>query len=163
MADLFDRYRVIDVDSHVSEPADLWTSRVASKWGDAVPHIRNMGGKDIWFVGEKLVLPVGTTAIAGYDGTLPDFPDTMDDIPPGAHLASERLAYLDREGIHAQVLYPNAGGFGSGAFLKLEQPALMLECVRAYNDFLIEWVAADPSRLVPVMATPFWDVPAAVA
>ena len=27
--------RVIDTDSHVIEPADLWTSRVASKYGDA--------------------------------------------------------------------------------------------------------------------------------
>ena len=165
MADLFDRFRVVDVDSHVSEPADLWTSRVASRWGDAVPHIRRDpgSGKDLWFVGGTMALPVGTTAMAGFDGTLPEFPDTMDDIPPGAQVASERLAYLDREGIHAQVLYPNVGGFGSGAFLKLEEPELMLECVRAYNDFLVEWASEDPARLVPVMATPFWDVPAAVA
>ncbi len=162
MADLFDRYRVIDVDSHVSEPADLWTSRVPRKWSDAVPHIRNLRGKDVWFVGEKPVLPVGTTAIAGYDGTMPDFPDTMADIPPAAHRADARLAHLDREGIHAQVLYPNVGGFGSGAFLKLKEPALMLACVQAYNDFLVEWAAADASRLVPVMATPFWDVEASV-
>ena len=162
--DLFDRYAVIDVDSHVSEPADLWTSRVSSKWGDAVPHIRRdpTSGKDIWYVGGELIMPVGTTAIAGYDGTLPDCPDTMDDIPPGAHLADSRLAYLDAEGIHAQVLYPNVGGFGSGGFLKLKEPELMLACVRAYNDFLAEWASADASRLLPVMATPFWDVDAAV-
>ena len=87
MADLFDRYQVIDVDSHISEPADLWTSRVSKKWGDAVPHIVNepRSGKDIWKVGGAMVLPVGTTAIAGFDGTLPECPDTMDDIPPGAH------------------------------------------------------------------------------
>jgi predicted TIM-barrel fold metal-dependent hydrolase len=163
MTDLFDRYRVIDVDSHVSEPADLWTSRVASKWGDSVPHIRNLGGKDIWYIGDQLVMPVGPTAIAGFDGTLPEFPDTMADIPAGAHLPQARLEYLDREGIHAQVLYPNVGGFGSGGFLKLKEPELMLECVRAYNDFLVEWCATDPKRLVPVMATPFWDVEASVA
>lgn len=39
----------------------------------------------------------------------------------------------------------------------------MLECVRAYNDFLIDWTRADATRLVPVMATPFWDVAASVA
>jgi predicted TIM-barrel fold metal-dependent hydrolase len=160
MADLFDRYRVIDVDSHISEPADVWTSRVSSKWGAVVPHIERQRGKDIWFVGGEPVLPIGTTAIAGFDGTLPDCPDTMDDIPDGAHLAAGRLAYLDQEGIYAQVLYPNVGGFGSGAFLKLKEPELMLECVRAYNDFLVEWASADPERLLPVMATPFWDVEA---
>lgn len=164
MPDLFDRYRVIDADSHVSEPADLWTSRVSRRWGDAVPHIRRepRSGKDIWYIGDTLVLPVGMTAIAGFDGTLPECPDTMDDIPPGAHLADERLAHLDREGIHAQVLYPNVGGFGSGVFLKLREPELMLECVRAYNDFLVEWASADAARLIPVMAIPFWDVPSAV-
>ena len=34
MADLFDRYKVIDVDTHVTEPRDVWTSRVSSKWFD---------------------------------------------------------------------------------------------------------------------------------
>jgi len=162
MTDLFDRHRVIDVDSHVSEPADVWTSRVASKWGDAVPHVANLEGKEIWIIGGEPVLPVGITALAGYDGTLPDCPDTMADLPRGAHTADGRLAYLDAEGIYAQVLYPNVGGFGSAAFLKLEDPALMLECVRAYNDFLVDWASADPNRLLPVMATPFWDVDAAV-
>ena len=59
MGDLFDRYPVIDVDSHISEPADVWTSRVSSKWGDAVPHIQRdpASGKDIWYVGGDLVLP----------------------------------------------------------------------------------------------------------
>ena len=108
----------------MSEPADLWTSRVSRKWGDSVPHIRNRGGKDIWHIGDQLILPVGMTAMAGFDGTLPECPDTMADIPPGAHLAPERLAYLDREGIHAQVLYPNVGGvchrFPDLAFVSVE-------------------------------------------
>ncbi len=164
MGDLFDRHRVIDADSHVSEPADLWTSRVAKKWGDAVPHIRRdpASGKEIWFIGGQPGLAVGMTAIAAFDGTLPDCPDTMADCPRGAWDPRARLAYLDGEGIHGQVLYPNVGGFGSGAFLKLREPELMLECVRAYNDFIAEWASADATRLIPIMAIPFWDVAAAV-
>jgi predicted TIM-barrel fold metal-dependent hydrolase len=69
---------------------------------------------------------------------------------------------MDEEGIYAQILYPNLGGFGSGGFLRLKEPELMLECVRAYNDYLAEWTREDPERLVPVMATPFWDVAASV-
>src|SRR5258708_7363973 len=34
------RYPIIDVDSHISEPGDLWTSRVSKKWGDLVPHVK---------------------------------------------------------------------------------------------------------------------------
>jgi predicted TIM-barrel fold metal-dependent hydrolase len=70
---------------------------------------------------------------------------------------------MDEYGIHAQVLYPNVGGFGSGGFLKLKEPELMLECVRAYNDYLTEWCSVDPNRLIAITALPFWDVQASVA
>ena len=40
---LFDRIRVIDIDTHVTEPAGVWTDRLASKWGDRVPRIQRMG------------------------------------------------------------------------------------------------------------------------
>ena len=36
-APVVERIRVID--AHVSEPEDLWTSRVSSRWGDLVPHV----------------------------------------------------------------------------------------------------------------------------
>ena len=39
---------IIDADTHVVEPPDLWTSRMSSKWGDLVPHValgrRSRGG-----------------------------------------------------------------------------------------------------------------------
>ena len=44
MAGVFDRYKVIDVDTHVTEPPDVWTSRVSSKWGDLVPHVVRIPG-----------------------------------------------------------------------------------------------------------------------
>jgi predicted TIM-barrel fold metal-dependent hydrolase len=157
---IFDRLRVVDVDTHVSEPYDLWTSRVSSKWGDLVPHVVKAPktGVDHWAIGDALLLPVGATAMAGYDGMLPDHPATLDDAHPGSHDARARLEFMDAEGIHAQVLYPNVGGFGSGRFLQLRESELMLACVRAYNDFLTEWSSPAPQRLIPVTALPFWDV-----
>jgi predicted TIM-barrel fold metal-dependent hydrolase len=146
---LFDRYRVVDIDTHITEPADVWTARVSRKWGDRVPHVRRVNGVDLWFIGD-------------HTGTFPNMRKSYDDIPAAMFDAQARLAFLDAEGIWANVLYPNVGGFGAGGFLRLGEPALMLECVRAYNDFLREWASADARRLVPVMATPFWDVPAAV-
>lgn len=161
-AALFDRYRVIDIDAHLTEPADVWTSRVSAKWGDAVPHVKRVDGKDLWFAGGQPVGMPGAYSMAGHDATPPDFRRGYDDIPAAMYDAKERLAFLDAEKIYAQVLYPNVGGFGAGGFRKLGDPALMLECVRAYNDFLIDWCSPDPNRLVPVMATPFWDVPASI-
>jgi uncharacterized protein len=160
--ELFQRYRVIDVDTHLTEPPDLWTSRVSSKWGEAVPHVENVRGTDIWMADGTFLNTPGQTAIAGWDGYVPNGPRTYDEIPPSAYDAAARLAHMDEEGIYAQVLYPNVAGFGSGYFLRLGDRELVTACVRAYNDFLVEWASADPSRLIPVMSTPFWDLDFAV-
>jgi predicted TIM-barrel fold metal-dependent hydrolase len=162
MSDMFDRYKVIDVDTHVTEPRDVWTARVSSKWGDRVPHVVRMGDVDMWMVGDKPLMPPGITAMAGFDGYIPDFPKTYEDAIPASYDAKARLEHMDREGIHAQVLYPNVGGFGSARFLEMGEPEFVLECVRAYNDWLVDWCSADPERLLPIMATPFWDLDAAV-
>jgi predicted TIM-barrel fold metal-dependent hydrolase len=162
---LFESYQVIDTDTHISEPPDVWTSRVSSKWGDLVPHVvpdPEGSGIDYWAIGDDLIQAAAVAAMAEFDGLLPDHPKTLADAIPAAHDAKARLAYMDQEGIHAQVLYPNVGGFGSGRFLALKEQGLMLECCQAYNDFLVEWASADLDRLIPVMATPFWDIEAAV-
>jgi predicted TIM-barrel fold metal-dependent hydrolase len=155
---IFDRIRAIDTDTHITEPPDVWTARVSKKWGDSVPHIARVDGRDVWLIGEDTVGGPGFTTMAGFNGSIPESPTGYDDIPKSSFDAKERLKHMDAEGIYSQVLYPNVGGFGSQSFLKLKEPELMLECVRAYNDFLVEWCSEDTNRLIPVAAMPFWDV-----
>ena len=38
-ASLFEQHRAVDTDTHLTEPPDTWTSRLSSRWGDAVPHL----------------------------------------------------------------------------------------------------------------------------
>jgi len=157
---------VIDCDSHITEPGDVWTSRLPERLRQRGPRlVRNPEtGQDYWQVGDFTPLvPVGHTAVAGWHEPFPAAPRNMDEVPPAAHDASARLAYMDRVGIWAQALYPNVGGFGNQGFLKLQDPELMLACVRAYNDFLLDWIAPDPRRFIPIMATPFWDPEASAA
>jgi predicted TIM-barrel fold metal-dependent hydrolase len=162
--DLFSKYRVIDVDTHVTEPPDVWTSRVPSRWRERVPHIERIDGKDRWVIDGKAGPGPGIFSIAGFDGRPPDeYPATYSDFLPATYDAKARIEHMDREGIYAQVLYPNVGGFGSQNFLRMNEPELMLACVRAYNDFLSEWASVAPERLLPVTALPFWDVAASVA
>src|SRR4029079_19710469 len=87
---------------------------------------------------------------------------TYSDVLPGSYDAHARLRYMDEAAIWAQVLYPNVGGFGSENFLKITDAQLKLLCVTAYNDFLLEWASADLRRLLPIVATPYWDVQATV-
>ena len=155
----------IDADTHITEPGDVWTSRLPQKFHDAAPRmVRTDDGVDMWQFGRKeRRIPVGATAVAGWPEPFPSIPRNLDECPPAAYDAKARLAYMDEIGAWAMALYPNIGGFGSETFLGLDDPELMLACVRAYNDWLIEWIAPDPRRFIPVMATPFWDVEGAVA
>ena len=160
---LFDQYQVIDIDTHLTEPSDLWTSRLPSKWGNRVPHVRRVDGTDLWFTGDTPIGMPGAYSNAGHDQTPPDFRKSFDEIPKPMYDPHARLEFMDEEKIHAQILYPNVGGFGAANFRRMDDPELVLDCVRAYNDFLMDFCSVAPHRLVPVMATPFWDVPASVA
>jgi predicted TIM-barrel fold metal-dependent hydrolase len=151
-------YKIIDVDTHVTEMPDVWTSRVPAHMRDAVPRVdTDARGHLWWYLGEKRIANPGLTATAGV-GDLKNCPKTYAEMHPGAYDAKARLKYMDELGIWAMVMYPNVGGFGNQQFLRLPDPALKLACVQAYNDWQTEWASADSRRLLPIISTPFWDV-----
>ena len=155
---LFDRHRVIDIDTHVTEPPNLWIDRISKKWGDQVPHVKRVDGLDIWFIGDQTAGLPGAYSHAGHDDYYPNFRKTFEDIPSSMYDSVARLKWMDEEKLYANVMYPNVGGFGAGSFLKIKDRKLTLECLRAYNDWLYEWCSIDSNRLVPVAAMPFWDL-----
>jgi predicted TIM-barrel fold metal-dependent hydrolase len=165
--DFADQISVIDTDTHVIEPYDLWTSRISvDKWGDKVPHVQwdPVSSEDAWFTGGQRLHYAAGSAMAGYPEYPPDHPRTMSDAHPSTYDVEERLKAMDLAGVHAQVLYPNVAGFGTGRFSStMSEPELMLLCVQAYNDFLTDWTATDPTRFAPIMALPFWDIEASLS
>jgi uncharacterized protein len=162
---LCERYAVADVDSHIIEPADLWTSRLPSKWGDLVPHVRfhERRQEDYWYVGDRKLYGAGAFAQAGWPEFPPSHPRHLDQALPAAVDPRARLAYMDEMGIYYQVLYPNIVGFHSHVFLKEMPTELATECVRAYNDWLTEFSSTDARRLIPMTMLPFWDIDESVA
>lgn len=161
--DLFDRFEIIDVDSHITEPPDVWTARMPKSLHEQVPHIERVDGEDVWMAGGMRISAPGTVSMAGFDGVVPDHPRTYEEIHESMWDASARVEHLNHEGITAQVLYPNVGGFGNGYFLRIGERDLVNECVKTYNDWLIDWTSVAPERFVPVCAVPFWDLDFAVA
>lgn len=155
--------RVIDVDTHITEPPDTWSARMSSKWGEAIPRIARVGEFDVWMINGAPYSKPGNTAMAGFDGTLPDGPKTFEEMPRAAWDAHARIAYMDDNGIEAQVLYPNLGGFGAGAWVDHGDLQFATEAVQAYNDFQVDFAAEAPGRLLPITSLPFWDVDATVA
>lgn len=49
---------VIDVDIHLTEPADLWTSRLPGKYADQAPHLvwDEQRGRHRWQVGRHTLV-----------------------------------------------------------------------------------------------------------
>jgi predicted TIM-barrel fold metal-dependent hydrolase len=148
----------IDVDTHVVEPYDLFTSRVSAKYGDAVPRVRNVDGTDYWFFGDKRASGAGTPAMAGYDRYPPFYPKTLDEAQAYTWDAAERVKLMDDYGVRAQVLFPNVIFFDTATLLKLDSQPLMLDCVRAYNDWQTDYASTAPDRFLPQTILPFWDL-----
>jgi uncharacterized protein len=162
---LVDATLIIDTDSHVSEPPDLWTSRISSaRWGEQIPHLIHDDRNDVerWVVGGKRLTGIAGWAMAGWRDYPPSHPRTIEEADPGAFYPVERTEWLDKFGISAQVLYPNLLAFFPYAFLAIDDSGLQRECVQAYNDFLVDFSANAPGRYLPLTAIPFWDVAASV-
>ena len=157
---LTERYNVIDIDTHIIEPADLWTSRMSRKWGEMVPHTRTSekSGVQRWYMGDLRLPAAGAVAHAGWKDFPPGFPPTLDQADPATWQAAARLKKMDQYGIYAAVLYPNLLGFQCETFMRAPDRQFGIECVRAYNDFLVDFCSEDPDRLIPVMYLPFWDL-----
>jgi predicted TIM-barrel fold metal-dependent hydrolase len=155
---------LIDTDTHVSEPPDLWTSRVSDDWKGLVPHvIVDDNGRERWSVGTKLLEGSSKWAAAGWTEYPPSAPPTLAEADPGSWDPAARLERMDEYGIFAQVLYPNILAFYMQMFMSLNEPEFVKACVIAYNDFLTDFASEDTRRLVPLMVLPYWDIDASVA
>jgi predicted TIM-barrel fold metal-dependent hydrolase len=165
MTSVISQIKIIDSDTHVVEPPDLWTSRLPGRLHDQVPHVRwdDQAGEEAWFAGGQRLGAVGSAAMAGWNEYPPHHPRRWSDIDPVMWDATARAGRMDEYGIHAQVLYPNVALFGASMLLELKDSRLQLDCARAYNDFQVEWGGAVPGRFVPMASLPFWDLEASLA
>jgi uncharacterized protein len=159
---LLDSVPIVDVDSHVVEPRDLWTSRMSSKNADLVPQVvwDEEADEHRWKIGNVLLTAETEYATAGWHEHFPAHPPTLGDADPACFDPQARLRALDGTGVFAQVLYPNLIGFDSHSFLAELGPVVATEAVRAYNDFLHDFSSTDPGRLIPIAMLPYWDVEA---
>ncbi len=156
--------RVIDADTHVVEPYDLWTSRVDGRWKDDVPTVgwSEEKGQDVWMLGGVPFASATSAAQAGWHEFPPSRPPRLSDADPATWDARERVRAMDRYGISAQVLYPNVAGFGGGRYLQIADSELRKRCVAIYNDWLTEWTSVAPERFIMNCSIPFWDIDAAL-
>src|SRR4051812_4357023 len=155
---------VIDTDSHLTEPPDLWTSRMSKKHLDVAPRVvaDPATGRPRWKVGDHLLFYATQLNHAGWHEFYPSSPYSYDDADAAGWDADERLRRMDEMGITVQVLFPNLLGFTRSGFREPARDAA-IESVRVSKAFQTEFAAAAPARLLPQTFLPFWDLDASVA
>ena len=143
-------------DSHIIEPADLWQTRVPQSLRDRAPRVvdsvDSLRGKieGEWMVCEGLV----PQRIAGFAAADVADPRTRADadqrgyaeIRPGAWNPAERLKDQDVDGVGFEVVYPSMAlpMFG------IPDTELQYAVFGAYNDWIAEFTAYDPRRMLGV-------------
>ncbi len=141
-------YPIVDADSHVNEPPDLWTERLPAKFRERGPRVEHTDKGDVWsFDQGKEKWPIGLTAVAGL--SFFDYKPigiSYESMRRGSFDSAARLADMDADGIYAQVLYPSVTL--RGARIYSEERDLQVACVRAYNEWLLEFCAGSGGRLV---------------
>ncbi|MCB2080511.1 MAG: amidohydrolase [Novosphingobium sp.] len=160
--------KIIDADTHLTEPWDLWTSRAPASIRDRVPQVKELDGVRCWVIDGDKSIGTGAhpnSAILKQGGKVRDL-DTFlklqfEDVHTGSSSIKERLEVMDANSIYAQIVYPNILGFGGQAAAKVD-PALRLACVQIYNDAMAELQAESGQRLFPMALLPWWDVKEAV-
>jgi predicted TIM-barrel fold metal-dependent hydrolase len=156
------RYRLISADSHVNEPPGLWVDRVPEKLRDRVPRIESFAEGEAWVIeGVSEPITFGLNACAGLEPTDIRGWKRFDEIRPGGYDPAARLVEMDRDGVDAEVLYPTPRL--SQAVIAQPDEELHLAAVRAYNDWLSEYVAHAPARFAGLLLVPNRGVDTAVA
>lgn len=152
--------RIIDCDSHFTEPPDLWTSRASEALQARVPVHRTIDGVTAWFMEDELWASTGGNTIRrGHEKVLGTGRiQPFDDMDPAAWNVKDRLGLLDEIGIHAQILYPNGVGFSSNHIFAIDDLDLRAAVLQMYNDFYVELQAESDGRLFPQALLPVWDM-----
>jgi uncharacterized protein len=158
---------VIDVDTHITEPHDLWTSRAPKHLKGRVPRVAPVNGVPMWVIDD---IPFGF-GVQTFSTVLKDKTKTtgmgfegfqITDIHPAAYDVKARLETMDESGIWAQILYANILQFGGKNGAKID-PQVRLASTQIYNDAMAEIQEASGQRIFPMALLPWWDAKLSVA
>ena len=163
---------IVDADSHVWEPAAIWTEylsdaeRVLAE--DAFFHDEGPGGTEVTVVNGRRVRNLNRSPVNRFAAWQPgmsvdDVGDLDPQAPPpivaGARDAAARLADLDAMGVDRQLVFPT---LFTEHLPVVDSPIAATALARAYNDWVADFCSAAPDRLHPIGVLPLQSVPAAL-
>jgi predicted TIM-barrel fold metal-dependent hydrolase len=165
-------FEVIDVDSRVLEPAAVWTEYLAPDYRvparSAFWHEVGPAGVATAILNGRPAPPLARRGLPRYalwrPGLTPDAIGALDPRQPhppapGASDPQARLADMDAMGVDRALLFPT---LFNEYFPVVENPDVARSLATAYNDWLLDFAATAPDRLLPVAVLPLQDVNFAV-
>ena len=176
--------KIISIDDHVIEPADVWQSRLPAKYRDVGPRVIQERGKmqfvggvfsyepsdegelcDWWLYEDKRVPQTRLSAAAGFSREEVKVTGiTYEEMRDGCYDPVARLADMDMNHTEAQMSFPSFPRFCGQTFMEAEDKELSDLCVKAYNDWMVEeWCAGSDGRLIPLTIVQLWDAELAAA
>ncbi len=149
---------VVDCDSHVMEPADLWLRYLEPEFRDRAIRIERRDGIEHLIIGEQSVL---AGMLAGLGGAHRDPADLFtsglgyaDGCEPASYDPQARIRLLDDWKVDAGVLFPTIG------ILPFPTTDMMLANAycRAYNRWQAEFLQSARGRVVAIALVNWHDV-----
>jgi predicted TIM-barrel fold metal-dependent hydrolase len=148
---------LISADSHVVPLPSFWREYLPARLRERAPRIEETDAGDVVvFEGRRTpVLAINSIAGRTREGAGLTYRRFAEQVP-GGHDPRARLVDQDRDGIVAEVLY-------GGGPLATEDPELRTASHVAYNDWLADYCAIAPARLLGVAYVPVDSPEIAVA
>jgi predicted TIM-barrel fold metal-dependent hydrolase len=144
------KYFIVSADAHVNEPADLWATRIDAQYRERIPRVIVDANGVKWRVSEghrpdrlRVDELEGEDRLRQLSGADPE----------------QRLRDMDRDGIDAEVMFPNKG---LSMWATPDAAFAMAQC-RVYNEWAWEVFARYNHRMSPAAAIATADLEGSIA
>ena len=161
-------YKIVSGDSHVTDPADLWTEGLPKKFRDRAPKVVKdpPGFKgDIWICED---LPPVTASMAFFAGASREsyggFESHIQEVSyregrAGGYDPAARLKDMEVDGTEAEVMYPSY----ALTLYRITEAPFQVALFRVYNDWLAQFCSYDPKHLLGIGLVSIYDIEGAIA
>jgi predicted TIM-barrel fold metal-dependent hydrolase len=152
--------KIVDTDTHFTEPPDIFTSRAPARLKDKVPYPKRVDGIDRWFVGDQDYGTIaGGNVIAKNNNKLLGrlaYP-TLEEGHPGSFQLKPRLKAMEEMGVYAQICFQNSGVTQAGSLMAMNDDDLAINILKMYNDAAAERQQESGQRLFTLAHLPIWN------
>ena len=157
-------FPILDADSHISEPLNLWRERLPAKYRDKAPRMlteyQNKPGA--WWLIEEDRQPHNVILGFGANKSVEEIQQLLTSFSyAGAHRGgwdpAQRLKDMGQDGIAGDVLYTTLGF----RMFWIRDAGFQRACFQVYNDWLAEFCRYDPKRFKGLALISLYDPKAA--